>query len=183
VIDTCVSGMTTGGMPEDLDSTGILRAVREVDWAAYAMPPSGQWYEPDEVPEAFRVLVTASSPEEGRRASSRMLFAIGNNHAGCLYPAAAPAAPLLVRVVREHEGWARWVALEILIDCLYFGVDREQFTDPSGVVVRTKDVIVAAVQGMREDLERYAREPLTGLTAKSARDLLERLDDELPASQ
>ncbi len=24
-----------GGMPEDLDNDGVLRAVREVDWAAY----------------------------------------------------------------------------------------------------------------------------------------------------
>jgi hypothetical protein len=34
------SRVTMGGMPEDLDNAGVLRAVCEGDWAAYAMPPS-----------------------------------------------------------------------------------------------------------------------------------------------
>jgi hypothetical protein len=169
-------------MPEDLDNADVLRAVREVDWAAYAMPPSEQWYEPGEVPMAFRRLVAVSNRQEGDAAYSAALFAIGNNHAGCLYPAAAPAAPLLVRVAREHQGWVRQTALEILIDCVLFGVDREQFVDPSGAVVRTKDAILTAVQGMREDLERFAQEQ-DGIYAGSARDLLERLDDELGAGR
>jgi hypothetical protein len=102
------------------------------------MPLSEQWHEPGDVPAAFRRLVAVSSRQEGDAAYSAVLFAIGNNHAGCLYPAAAPAALLLVRVAREHQGWVRQTALEILIDCVLFGVDREQFVDPSGAVVRTK---------------------------------------------
>jgi hypothetical protein len=43
--------------------------------------------------------------------------------------------------------------------------------------------ILAAGRGMPSNLERFAHEPLTGLTAKSARVLLERLDDELTATQ
>ena len=171
-----------GDMAEDLDNADILGAVREVDWAAYAMPPSEQGYEPGDVPAAFRRLVAVSSRQDGDAAYSAVLFAIGNNHAGCLYPAAAPAAPLLVLVAREHQGWVRQTALEILIDCVLFGVDREQFVDPSGAVVRTKDAILAAVQGMREDLERLAQEA-ADICAGSARDLLERLDDEVAAGQ
>jgi hypothetical protein len=34
----------------------------------------------------------------------------------------------VARVVRELDGWPRWAALEALIECLAFGVDREQFT-------------------------------------------------------
>src|SRR5215469_10116686 len=105
-------------MAEDLDNADILRAVREVDWAAYPMPPSEQWYEPGNIPAAFRRLVAVSNQQEEDAAYSAMLFAIGNNHAGYLYPAAAPAVPLLVRVAREHQGWVRQTALEILIECV-----------------------------------------------------------------
>ena len=164
-----------GGMPEDLNDGDVLRAVREVDWAAYAMPPSEQWYEPGNVPAAFRRLVAVSNQQEGAAASSAVLFAIGNDHEGTLYPAAAPAAPLLVPVAREHQGWVRWTALEILIDCLDFGPDREQFIDPSGAVVRTRDAILTAVQGMRQDLNRLAQQE-ADICAGSARVLLERLD-------
>jgi hypothetical protein len=171
-----------GGMPEDLNNGGVLRAVREVDWAAYAMPPSAQWYEPGDVPAAFRRLLAVSSRREGQAASSAVLFAIGNDHEGTLYPAAAPAAPLPVRVAREHQGWVRWAALETLIDCLDFGPDREQFIDPSGAVVRTRDAILTAVQGMRQDLNRLAQQE-ADTCAGSARVLLDRLDYGLTAVQ
>jgi hypothetical protein len=165
-----------GGVFSDPGPGGILRAVGEVDWSAYAMPPSEQWYRPDRVPDAFRLLVSASDQEEGWAAYDTILYAVGNNHAGCLYPAAVPAAPLLVRVVREVPGWSRWAALEILIEYLSFEVDREEFVDPAGSVIHARGAIVATVRSIREDLERLALQPATDPTAKSARDLLELMD-------
>ena len=165
-------------MSHDPASGKILQAVDEVDWHGYSMPPSEQWYRADDVPAAFRLLVATSSQDAGWDAYNRMLFAIGNNHAGCLYPAAVPAVPLLTRVVRELLGWPRWSALEILIECLTFSVDREEFVDPSGSTIRTKDAIVTAVRSTREDLQRLAREQVVVPTAKSAQDLLEQLDEE-----
>jgi len=159
------------------DGSGVLCAARGVDWAAYAMPPSAQWYRPDEVPGAFERLTTACSQEQGRAAYNSMLFAVGNNHAGCLYPAAVPATSLVVRVVREHEGWQRWAALEILIECLAFDVDREQFPDRSGAVVHAKKAIVAAVRALRDDLDALARSQDASPIAISARQLVEHLDD------
>ena len=173
---------TMGGVAEDPGNADVLQAVREVDWAAYPMPSSESWYEPGDIPAAFRRLVAVSNQQEGGAACSAVLFAIGNNHAGYLVPAAAPAAPLLVRVAREHQGWVRWTALEILIDCLDFGPDREQFIDPSGAVVRTRDAILTAVQGMRQDLNRLAQQE-TGICAGSAQVLLEKLDYGLTADQ
>lgn len=161
--------------------TDLLRAVEEIDWPAYAMPPSQQWYRPDQVLEAFRLLVAVSNKDEGLAAYHRMLFAVGNNHAGCLYPAAVPAAPLLTRIVREFQGWPRWAALEILIEYLAFTVDREQFTDPTGAVIYTKDALLAAVLNIHPELERIAMEPSAVPTAASAQDLLEQLDEETSA--
>lgn len=87
------SHVTIRDMSHDPDSADILAAVDEVDWHAYSMPPSGQWYRADDVPAAFRLLVTAASREEGRGAYNRMLSAIGNNHAGRLYPDASTRPP------------------------------------------------------------------------------------------
>ena len=129
---------TMGGVAEDPGNADVLQAVREVDWAAYPMPSSESWYEPGDIPAAFRRLVAVSNQQEGGAACSAVLFAIGNNHAGYLVPAAAPAAPLLVRVAREHQGWVCQTALEILIECVEFGVDPEQFVDPSGAVAAPK---------------------------------------------
>lgn len=128
-----------------------------------------------------------------------MLSAVGNNHAGCLYPAAVPAAPLLARIVREQSGWPRWAAMEVLIEFLSFDVDREEFGDPAGVLVRPKEAILGAVLEIHDDLERLSsarsvgRRPVStwptdGLppaiapVGDSAADLLEALDDETSGS-
>jgi hypothetical protein len=160
----------------DPGATDILEAVREVNWAGYAMPPSRQWYRPDSVIAAFELLLAASSQADGREAYNSMLSAIGNNHAGCLYPAAVPAAPLLVRVVRERQNWQRWAALEILIEYLAFDVDREQFVDPTGSVVRTKDAIVAVVRNARDEVDHIARTQ-GAVSIAAACQLLEHLDE------
>ncbi len=172
-------------MPNPPASLGVLRAVAAVDWAAYAMAPSMRWYRPDAVPAAFELLLAASNEDEGRAAYDAMLFAVGNNHAGLLYPAAVPAAPLLVRAARESQSWVRWAALEILIEFTAFDVDREEFVAPSGDVVQTKDAIRAAIRNLVRELEGISdQEADDAPIAQSARELLDRLlDDEQNGSR
>jgi hypothetical protein len=166
-------------MATDPESADVLRLVAAVDWAAYAMPPSAEWYHPEEVPAAFEMLTAARTKEQGDAAYDAMLFAVGNNHAGLLYPAAAAAAPLVVRVARECDGWARRAALEILCELTSFSVDREQFIDPTGRVVHAKETILAEIESLRDHLEHIAAmpDPDPVPTAQSARDLLEYLGD------
>jgi hypothetical protein len=173
----------------------LLRAVEAVDWAAYAIPPSPRGYEPERVPSAFRRLLAVSNWGQAATAYGQMLFAVGNNHAGYLYPAAVPAASLLARTVRERSGWTRWAAMEILIEFLSFGVDRQKFTDPAGVPVQTKEAILRAVLEIHENLERLGaarsvgarpvstwptdgRPPVVAPVADSAADLLDALNEE-----
>src|SRR5882757_2318295 len=165
-------------MATDPANDDVLHLVGAIDWAAYEMSPSAEWYHPDEVPAAFERLISASTRKQGDAAYDAMLFAVGNSHAGLLYPAAAAAAPLVVRVARECDGWARWAAVEILCEMTSFSVDREQFIDPTGRIVNTKEAIIAEIQSLRGDLERIAArlDPDPVPTAQSARDLLEYLD-------
>src|SRR6185503_4184903 len=105
--------------------------------------------------------------------------AMGNNHAGVLYPAALPAAPLLVRVACDCEGWVRWAALEILIEFTAFGVDREEFVAPSGAVVHAKTAVLAVIRSLLGDLELIAQQDDSAVpTAQSARELLDCLLEE-----
>jgi hypothetical protein len=116
-----------------------------------------------------------------------------------LYPAAVPAAPLLARIVRERVGWARWAAMEILIEFLSFDVDLEEFTDPSGTLISTKEAIIEAVRQIRDDLHRLAptrsaeprpvsswppdgQPPAVVPIGDSAADLLDALDEETSGS-
>jgi hypothetical protein len=173
----------------------FLRAVDAVDWAAYAIPPSPLEYIAERVRRAFRRLWAVSSWAAASTAYDDMLLAVGNNHAGCLYPAAVPAAPLLARIVRERSGWSRCAAMEILIEFLSFGVDLAEFTDPAGTLIATKDAIIEAVLDIHDDLEQLSATrsvgarptsswptdgwpPAVAPIGDSAADLLEALDDE-----
>lgn len=140
--------------------------------------PSAEWYQPDDVPAAFEMLAAASTEQQGQAAYHAMLFAVGNDHAGVLYPVSVAAAPFVVRVAREADGWARWAALEILIEFVGFSVDREQFTDPTGRVVHTKQANIAEIESLRGDLAFIAarHEPVPDPAAHSARQLLDALD-------
>jgi hypothetical protein len=172
----------------------LLLAVDARDWAAYGIPPAPLGYSAERVSSAFRRLLGASSWAEAATAYGEMLFAVGNNHAGYLYPAAVRAAPLLARIIREGSGWSQWAAMEILIEFLSFDVDREEFTDPAGILVRTKEAILRAVLEIHDDLERLAaarsagacsvsswltdgRAPAFVPLGDSAADLLEALDE------
>jgi hypothetical protein len=173
----------------------LLRAVVAVDWVSYGIPPVPLGYSPARVPSAFRRLLAVSSWAEAATAYGEMLCAVGNNHAGYLYPAAVPAAPLLAQIVREQSGWTRWATTEILIEFVSFGVDREEFTDPAGEPVRTKEAILEAVLEIHDDLERLGTARSAGTRpvsswptngqppadvpmGDSAADLLEVVDDE-----
>ena len=88
-----------------------------------------------------------------------------------------------------------WAAMEILIEFLSFDLDREEFTDPAGALVRAREAILGAVLEIHDDLERLGaarsagarpvstwpadgRSPAVAPVADSAADLLDALDEE-----
>lgn len=94
-------------------ASSLLEAVDQVSWASYG---GSEYYSPSEPPLAFRKLVSAQNESDATSAYNKMLFAIGNNHAGSYYPAARPAVPLLVQAAVVLSGWSRSTAVEILTD-------------------------------------------------------------------
>lgn len=159
-----------------LERFDLLHEARVVDWAAYAAgiePSESEYYHPEDVPVAFWQLLSAADEREGRAAYDAMLWAIGNNSAGLLYPAAVPATPLIVRIARECDGWVRWAALDILIEFTSFGVDSKRFVSPTGELVDFRESVYAAIHDLRDDLVAMAQAPGDGIpTGRSAAELL-----------
>jgi hypothetical protein len=90
----------------------MLDGLETVRWDLEAQPP---WNEKDSVANALRALSVASS-DGSDEAYSRMLYALGNNHAGTYYPVALAAVPFLGAILREGGPTARLRALDVLID-------------------------------------------------------------------
>ena len=89
-----------------------LDELDRVEWMHEKQPP---WNEEGEVASALRDLALAS-PETGERAYSRMLYALGNNHAGTYYPVVVTVVPFLGVILRSGGLTARLRTLDVLID-------------------------------------------------------------------
>ncbi len=124
-------GGTSAPMPEECHAVPVIepereaaiaQAATEVDWSAYTMPPSTDDYRPEDVPLAFRQLLSSTTQLQAESAYSAVLESIAHNHSGSLYPAAAPAAGLLTRIAVETTGLSRQTALQLLADLRAFSI-------------------------------------------------------------
>ncbi len=95
----------------------LFQEIGAIKWDSFGSPAD---YQPREVPRALRAVIAAKSQDSAQNAYHKVLFAIGNNHAGTLYPVAPYVVPILIRMSRSDCGWTRWTALEILTDAIHF---------------------------------------------------------------
>ncbi|MEV4399582.1 hypothetical protein [Nonomuraea sp. NPDC049607] len=117
---------------------------RTMEWAAI---PGPQWYQPETVSEAFTSLIkTARGGDDPGHA---IRSAIGNDHAGTLYPAAVIGTDVLLDIIVRYPGPPRKIALAVLLDwwgCFQPEPGFESYTDQGG---QTVHVIPAIVQRVR----------------------------------
>lgn len=93
----------------------MLENLDTVAWSALAQP---EWNVPDEVPRSLRALAASDSLQTADTAYQRVLYAIGNNHAGTYYPVVLPVLAFLGEILREGSDWSRVATLDVLIDLL-----------------------------------------------------------------
>ena len=151
-------------------------AVDARDWASFPGPLD---YEPAAISRSLRALA-ATTAQTSEAAYHGVLFAIGNNHAGTLYPVAPAAVPFLLGIVATGSEWARWTALEVLIDAVGFAAEPDYATtiDAEGEPIRVEVAFVAAVRAGRHLFARLAAdERVRADVRKSAADLCDCLDD------
>ena len=90
-----------------------------VDWRLF---PGPRCYRPEHVAASLRQLSTVNSREASNAASARVRYAIGNDHAGVVYPAAVPAVGCLVDIaVNGPEPEGRVAAVGVLLDIFWWG--------------------------------------------------------------
>ena len=89
----------------------MLDGVDDIAWDQF---PGPEQYEPDSVVPSLHRLAAAQTFDEAEAAYTNVLFAVGNNHAGTLYPASQAALPFVLAIGLEGNGWAKWGALQTL---------------------------------------------------------------------
>src|SRR3954470_3243470 len=91
----------------------MLERLNKIAWPALAQPLGNH---ADAIPKALAFLATCDSHDEAIRAYHRVLYALGNDHAGTYCPAVLEAIPFLGEIVECGPHAAREAALDALID-------------------------------------------------------------------
>jgi hypothetical protein len=118
--------------------------------------------------EAFEGIRNARDEESGQAAYHRLLYAIGNSHAGTYLPIALEIWPNVEAVLQVGDAFPMYAAIEAMID-LFTSFKPE----PGHEFYRGVDVeesLKGRIADLRQALEAIAERD--DLAAKSARDLL-----------
>jgi len=132
----------------------MLDDLGTVSWHLEAQP---SWNSRDEVCHAIRGLALATG-ESGDAAYSRMLYALGNNHAGTYFPVVLAVIPFLGEILRERHcaSTARARTLDVLIDLVASFEPEpgfESVTTAAGLQT-LKDLLKERILGLEGDVKR-----------------------------
>ncbi len=78
--------------------------------------PQPEWNEPHSLPAAFEAIRTAHNQTSAENAYNKLLYAVGNNHAGTYYPVVLSVVPVAHQVLSESDLWAKRATLDLLVD-------------------------------------------------------------------
>jgi len=81
-------------------SIPIEQRIRSVRWEQYAGP---DYYRPGDLVEALIDLANFDQSRARHGLENKVLFAVGNNHAGTYYPAILEAADILIEIEQKSE--------------------------------------------------------------------------------
>ncbi|RKG92733.1 hypothetical protein [Corallococcus terminator] len=154
----------------------MLEGLEHIRWDQEVQP---SWNTPDEVPQALRALA-AATPETGDAVYSRVLYALGNNHAGTYFPVVLAVVPFLGELLREGSATTRIQTLEILIDLIASfdpDPDFEFIGTPTGPQP-LKLLLWNHVARLEADVERCLAKAASPEEARPAGEVLSRLREE-----
>ena len=111
--------------------------------------------------------------KQGAEAYDRMLYALGNNHAGTYYPIALAVLPQLESILSNGAPWAQQAALNVLIELTGSFEPEPGYERFAGADLA--ETIYTRVANMRSLVEHIADEG--NVASTSAFDLLEQIQD------
>lgn len=148
----------------------MLEGLEEVRWDRWAQPT---WSGVGEVTASLRALADPDDPDRWR-AYHRVIYALGNDHAGTYFPVIVPAIPCLGEILRCTAPIARLRALDVLIDLVGSFEPEPGFEEIEADAGRRslKALVLEAATRLSVDVERLRRAPSNDEEAKLADDLL-----------
>lgn len=171
------------GETNDREDEGkMLETLDSVDWH---LKPQPSWNSPDDIPNAVRALAAATT-ETKSSAYTRMLYALGNNHAGTYFAVVLDVIPFFGEILRGGTAVARRTTLDILVDLLVsFEADAGAERAPSMDRLRPlKELLKERTLALKEDLERLLASNVdSDLVAEILECVLARREQESPRAK
>jgi hypothetical protein len=151
--------------------------VDTVDWSRIT---DARAYSSKLARAAVDALRDPRSAEHAARAVADLRYAVSNDHAGTLYPAAVPATTLFLAVIADLPGPPRREALDTLLDwwsCFVADPECETYDDPERGPVDVREGIAERVRMAADMLRRVAEDPSAGGHHRpAAKKLLQTID-------
>lgn len=161
----------------------MLSTLSTVRWSDFSQPP---WNHQDTIPSVLRQLADLHDTERSNQVYNAVLFALGNNHRGTLWPVAIAMIPFLVEILEHGPAAAAACAAEILHNVLLFYPDDgfDTMLKPDGTPVPLRDAILDEVVRFRPQMEqiRRSRQQCAALTEPLS-DLFGHLDERSSATE
>jgi hypothetical protein len=134
----------------------VIEKFHAEHWHNYAQP---DWNTKTSVADALSSVWEASDSDSSERACNKLLYAVGNNHAGTYYPVLIAVTPFMEEILRIGHPWSVRTVLSILIDLLAsFEPARgyERFNDPAGNSQMLANAFKESAHRLRPSVERIA---------------------------
>lgn len=128
-----------------MEQSTLLQKIESIPWSEFAQP---EWNEPESVPLALSCAANACDAESCNAAYDKVLYALGNNHAGTYYPVLIAALPVIESMIRWDSLWPQRAAL-CLLDDLFASFAPEPGYERANIGGEDKDMAVAFRSGAR----------------------------------
>jgi hypothetical protein len=153
------------------------KSMSDSQLSAYAMP---EWSSPQKIEHSLAAIRDCTDQADSTAAYHRLLYAVGNDHAGIYYPVAVPVVRRLGEMLTTDNMWARRATLDALVDLSYsFAPSPGHYAMmlPDGSSVDTEHALRAAISNMRDKLSTLASSRASGTDERSlASEILEWID-------
>jgi hypothetical protein len=148
----------------------MLETVDQIESSRRQKPADGR---PGEIAAALRALASAASDDAAQSAYHRVLFAVGNDHAGSYFPIVLDAVPFLGEILEFGTRRSRARTLDVLIDLVgSFGPDPGIATQDEVPPEDLPALLRARVEAFRPTLQRLVADSSAPDVQSLARDLI-----------
>jgi len=110
-----------------MNSYELKKEILSIDWSTYKGPTS---YNSEVVADALIALMELDDSSQAHDVGDKLIYAIGNDHAGTYYPVVLGALDIIIGIEKcTQKKASKSCALAILNDLYYFEPDVANYGD------------------------------------------------------